>query len=219
MESNIPINILQFFDERLEEIKIKQEKELKKLNNFIKGDELLEEIKSIDDKWYSVVQEHVKKKEPLKLIIVGEAPIGFKNFFYVNQGTFLDSLRKYWKLSKNMQLPDEMLNKRILVLDIYKYPIPPDFYKKDKGKILLDENYLNDKINFLINNDLINSDTHFVFRYKRLFKDRELNKLQVFTINNFKFICSNNEIVSFNTEEKPQKLNDTVKKYLIKNCS
>jgi hypothetical protein len=214
---NISQEILNFFDERLAEIKQKQEEDLEILKRFIKGSELVKMSQSIDEKWKSVVEEHKKQKGPLKLIIVGEAPLTLNKYFYINQGTFLDSLREHWKLKKNNELPDEMLNKRILVLDIYKYPIPSEFYKKDRAKVLLDVEYLNDKINLLRENHLINGETHFVFRYKQLYEDRKLNTLEAFKGCNF--IRSNEEIVSFNTGEKPQKLNTTVKEYLVKNCS
>jgi hypothetical protein len=138
-------------------------------------------------------------------------------YFYINQGTFLDSLRDHWQLKKNNELPLKMLEKRILVLDIYKYPIPSEFYKKDKNNVLLDEDYLNKKINLLKQSHLINEETHFVFRYKQLFEDRKLNTLKSF--NELNFISSNKEIVSLNTGEKPQKLNTTVKDFLVKNCS
>ena len=214
---NVTQEILNFFDERISEIKQKQEEDLEKLMGFIKGPELLKMSESIDDKWKSVVKEHKNpKKGPLKLIIIGEAPLKLKKYFYVNQGTFLDSLREHWKLKNNKELPNEMLNKRILVLDIYKYPIPSEFYKKDKAKVLLDVDYVDNKINLLKQNDLIKEETHFVFRYKQLFEDRKLNTLEAF--NGCNFISSNEEIVSFNTGEKPQKLNATVKEYLVKNC-
>jgi hypothetical protein len=214
---NVKQDILNFFDERIAETKKKQEEDLKKLMDFIKGPELLIMSESIDKKWNSVVEDH-KNRGPLKLIILGEAPLNLDKYFYNNQGTFLDSLRDHWDLKKNKDLPPKMLINRILILDIYKYPIPSEFYKKDKKRnVLLDEDYLNDKINLLIENNLIDEKTHFVFRYKQLFKDRELNKLKSFT--KFNFISSNEEIVSFNTREKPQKLNDTVKDYLSNNCS
>ena len=214
---NISQDILNFFDERLKEIKQNQEKELEILKCFIMGTELLDMSQNIDAKWKSVVEEHKNQKSPLKLIIVGEAPLTLKKYFYFKQGTFLDSLREHWELKKNNELPNKMIERRILVLDIYKYPIPSEFYKKDKDKVLLDGQYLMDKINLLRQNNLINEETHFVFRYKQLFEDRKLNKLKAF--NGCNFISSNEEIVSFNTGEKPQKLNATVKEYLVKNCS
>jgi hypothetical protein len=210
-------DILNFFDQRLAEIKQKQEKELEELMNFIKGTELLKMSEEIDKIWKSVVENHKNQEGPLKLIILGEAPLKLKKYFYKKQGTFLNSLRDYWRLKKNNDLPLEMLNKRILLLDIYKYPILSEFYKKDKTNVLLDEGYLKDKINLLRQNNLINENTHFVFRYKQLIEDRELNKLEAFKDCNF--ISSNEGIVSFNIGEKPQKLNATVKEYLDNNCS
>lgn len=214
---NVTEDILKFFDVRLAEIKQKQDDNLKKLMRFIKGPELLKMSKEIDNKWESVVEEHKKLTGPLKLIIVGEAPLEYKKYFYVKSGTFLDSLRKHWKLKKNKELPEEMLRKRILLLDIYKYPIPSEFYKKDKAKILLNEEYLLYKINLLRDSKLIGGETHFVFRYKQLFEDRKLNILEAF--NGCNFISSNDKLVSFNKEEKPQTLNDTVEEYLVTNCS
>ena len=128
---HVTLKILNFFDERLTEIKNKQEKELEILTGFIKGPELLKDSTLIDAKWKSVVNEHKKKEKALKLIIVGEAPIKLNKYFYINQGNFLDSLTQYWKLKNNKELPKIMLEMGILVLDIFKYPIPPVFYKMD----------------------------------------------------------------------------------------
>lgn len=222
MKTRIPNSEIQkFFDLRIAEIKEKQERELKKVSDFIKGKEVLEMSDRIDEVWKGVVCSHSDElnnnKGALKLIILGEAPLSEDKYFYNNQGTFLDSLRVFWGLKKNKELPAKMLDKRVLVLDIYKWPIPSDFYTKDENQVLLDEGYVKEKIDLLKKSKLIDANTHFVFRYKKLFKT-----INIPAFEGLKFLKEINEIndklVSFNKGEKPQELNENVKKYLTNYC-
>jgi hypothetical protein len=219
MNTKIPENKIQeFFDLRINKIKEKQERELKTLSDFIKGKEVLEMSDRIDEVWKGVVCSHSeelkKNNGALKLIILGEAPLSENKYFYKSQGTFLDSLRVFWELPTNKKLPAKMLEKRVLLLDIYKWPIPSDFYTKDENQILLDKDYVQSKIDLLKKSELIDANTHFVFRYKKLFKTRSIP-----AFNELKFLKDRNgDLVSFNKGEKPQELNENVKEYLTNYC-
>lgn len=203
--------VQKFFEARIQDLK----KELENLENYLKIEELNKQIKLIDDEWKSVVENH---PAPLKLIILAEAPLKYEKYFYKNQATFLDSLRSHWELDSNANLPAKMIEKGVLLLDIYKYPLPSQFYKKDEGDVLYDDNYVSSKINILKSYNLINDSTHFVFRYKQLFNKKKLQAND--SLKKLIYIKDKNgEFVSFNQKEKPQVINDVVKVYLIKYCS
>lgn len=204
--------IEKYFDNRIAE----HQKKLDELYNYLKS-KLLDEADRVDNHWNSIVESHSNKNSSLKLIIVGEAPQDFEKYFYNKQGTFLNSLKDHWSLDKNHLLPAKMLIKRVLLLDVYKYPLPPEFYKKDKDNVLFDMGYINAKIEKLKQKKLIDDNTHFVFRYKHLFEERKLDTIDAFK--DLKFIKDKGQVVSFNADEKPQNLNDIVKDYLERNCS
>lgn len=217
--SNRKVNdrIQKFFNNRIEQQRAEAGKRIDDLQTFLTGEGVFTESENVDKLWECIVSQHAQKNIPLKLIILGEAPLESKKYFYNNPGTFLDSLRDHWNLSRNDLLPEKMLEKGVLVLDVYKYPIPSEFYKKDKDNVLFDETYVIKKIELLRKNQLISDEeTHFVFRYKELLSKRKLHEVNAFK--GFNFISHNEKIASFNAVERPQKLNDVVKDYLNNCC-
>jgi hypothetical protein len=157
----------------LEELKRKK-KELKSLEKLLNNekDSLDDQIKKVDEEWEKVVAIH---KKPLRLVILAEAPTSPDNYFYIKQSTFLNGLRKQFKLNKNVDLPAKMLERGILLLDIYKLPIPSEFYRVDTNNVLFDPKYFKNKLEHLHRNKLIGDETKFVFRYKVLFNKKKLH--------------------------------------------
>jgi hypothetical protein len=206
-------NIIDFFELLIDE----QHAEIVKLRSSLLGEKIIEESEEIDSKWKAVVDNHSKYDGKLKLIILAEAPLSPKKYFYKNQGTFLDSLRALWDLKKNTSLPDVLLKNRILILDLYKYPISSEFYKKDKNLVLFDNNYVNEKLRILKSKKLIDDKTLFVFRYKELYKKRGLHKQS--SLKNLNFVKESGQLVSLNCKEKPQKINSIIAEILNNNYS
>ena len=195
-----------FLKERI----IALENEVKNLADYLFNGEMQKEIEAIDKRWE---QELGKYKTPLKLIILAEAPLSFERYFYNKQFTFLDSLRSFWKLKLNADLPARMIKEGILLLDLYPFPIPSNFYKKDTNNILFDDNYLSKKLALLKKEGLIDDQTHLTFRYKALVKTKKLhqtNALKGLNILKDKI----GDPIWINRSEKPQKLNVEVEQYL-----
>jgi hypothetical protein len=195
-----------FLREKIEELK----NDLKELEEYILQDRMENEGKEIDKKWSQVIEEH---RKPLKLIILAEAPLSFKKYFYNKQFTFLDSLRSFWNLEKNEHLPAKMIEKGVLLLDAYRFPIRSDFYKKDTNNVLFDNDYLSDKLKQLKEKKLIDDKTHLTFRYKGLVKTKNLHQKNALKGLNILKDKEGNTIW-LNSSEKPQKLNTEVEKYL-----
>jgi hypothetical protein len=191
--------------------------EINKLRSSLLGEKIIKELEEIDSKWKDVVNNHSLYEGKLKLIILAEAPLTPKKYFYTNPGTFLDSLRDFWRLEKNTTLPDALLENRILILDIYKYPISSEFYKKDKNLVLFDNHYVDAKLKLLVSKELIDDKTLFVFRYKELYKKRKLHTQS--SLQNLNFVKDSNQLVSLNCSEKPQKINPIIADILNDNYS
>ena len=201
-------NIIDFFELLIRE----KHAEIDKLRSSLLGKKIIEESEEIDNIWKEVVDKHSRYYGKLKLIILAEAPLSPKKYFYKNQGTFLDSLRALWGLEKNTSLPDVLLKNGILILDLYKYPISSEFYKKDKNLVLFDNNYVNEKLRFLISKNLIDDQTLFVFRYIELYKKRGLHMQS--SLKNLNFVKESGQLVSLNCNEKPQKINSVIAEIL-----
>jgi hypothetical protein len=201
-------NIIKFFEDLIRE----KHNLVDSLQNYLLGEDVLNVSSQVDSLWNDVVQQHVNLGEKLKIIILAESPLDYSKYFYLNQGTFLESLRDFWGLKKNTELPDRLLKERVLVLDIYQYPIPSEFYKKDYDFVLFDNDYVEQKLNLLKSKNLIDDDTQFVFRYKELFNTRKLHKQPA--LKNLNFVKNAGDLVSLNKKEKPQKLNDFIAELL-----
>jgi hypothetical protein len=201
-------NTLEFFKSITDYHKLK----INELEDYLTGKDILTESNKIDEKWRSIVCEHAKKNRALKLVILAEAPLKFNKYFYNRQGTFLDSLRDFWNLKKNTDLPLKMLENRVLLFDIYQYAIPSEFYAKDISYVLFDQEYVKNKIDFLKKNNLIDKTTLFVFRYKNLFNERKLHLRD--PLKNLNILKQTNELICLNESEKPQKINNIIAQLL-----
>jgi hypothetical protein len=139
--------------------------------------ELEKESKKVEKLFLQEVDLWVKGSFKCKFIILGEAPLTTKQFFYNKKtGSYLSFLKQHYEEAK--KLKDEefkgfLREKGILNLDIYKYPLPTSFYDNDKMSILFDESHLANKISVLTKLGLIDSTTVYVYRYQKLL-DREL---------------------------------------------
>ncbi len=103
---------------------------------------------------------------PAKILIIGEAPLSSSKYFYKQPGNFLKGLDQYYSLKENDKIIERLRN-NFLVIDIFRYPLPTLFYEEDK-KALLDLDYLSELITDLRKSKLIDENTSFVFRYKKL---------------------------------------------------
>jgi len=150
--------------------------------------------------------------EPAKLVILGEAPQSYLNYFYVKPGNFLSVLLKHYKKE---EVEDHFLlflrKKGILLLDIYKFPIPSEFYRNDKNNILYDESYFIKKLNKLDVKKKVNKETKFIFRYKML-----INKYEYFqfALNNRKLVICNNNLEPLGVGKYSNNINPLITKYL-----
>jgi hypothetical protein len=204
-------NIIDFFELLISE----KNAEIVKLRSSLLGEKIIQESEEIDSLWKEVVVNHSRYDGKLKLIILAEAPLSPQKYFYKNPGTFLDSLRAFWGLKKNTSLPNVLLKNRILILDLYKYPISSEFYKKDKELVLFNNDYVNEKIKFLRDMELIDDNTRFAFRYKELYNKRRLHMQS--SLKELNFVKESDQMVSLNCKEKPQKINSKIVEILNNN--
>jgi hypothetical protein len=118
-----------------------------------------------------------------ELIILGEAPLTTKQFFYNEKtGRYLSFLKQHYEIAKELKDKDfkDFLRKNgILNLDIYQYPLPTNFYDNDKASILFDEIFVKNKISKLTEMGIINTNTKYVYRYQKLI-DRGLHLKEPF---------------------------------------
>lgn len=139
--------------------------------------ELENETRKIEDLFKIECELWVKRKLKCKLAILGEAPLTTKQFFYNKKtGKYLSFLKQHYTDAKNLkddEFKEFLRGKGILNLDIYKYPLPTNFYDNDKLSILFDEIFVENKILSLTEMKIINTNTKYVYRYKKLI-DREL---------------------------------------------
>ena len=195
----------------------KKSDDLRNLNNLLnnKYNSLEKEIGKIDGEWNKVVKRH---KKPLRLVILAEAPLSSSKYFYNHTGVFLNGLKNLYNLKKNCMLPDKMLESGILLLDIYKLPIPAEFYKADTENCLFDSDYFKCKLEHICKEDLIDSKTKFIFRYKALvdkFKDNTVFSEKMKSCNCELFADKETgNFISLFKKERPQEINDDVEKFL-----
>jgi hypothetical protein len=126
-----------------------------------------------------------------KLLILGEAPLSSKKYFYnKNTGTYLSFLKQHYTEAKSLKDSDYrnfLREKGILSLDIYRFPLPTEFYDNDKKLILFDREFISAKIKRLIDMKIITDQTIFTYRYKKLI-ERGIPNLDPFCQINFPHI-------------------------------
>lgn len=104
---------------------------------------------------------------PAKIVILGESTQSAAGHIYNNERTF----NNYFKPIKDIvefDNQEELRQIGILNIDVYKYPLNSDFYEFDKQNSLYDKNYISSVLRSLKEKEIINENTVFIFRYKRV---------------------------------------------------
>jgi hypothetical protein len=126
-----------------------------------------------------------------KLLILGEAPLSSEKYFYNKKtGNYLSFLKQHYtdaKQLKDSDYRDYLRDKGILSLDIYRFPLPTQFYDNDKNLILFDTGFISGKIKSLVDMEIITDQTIFTYRYKKLI-ERGIPNLDPFSQINFPHI-------------------------------
>jgi hypothetical protein len=126
-----------------------------------------------------------------KLLILGEAPLSSEKYFYNKKtGTYLSFLKQHYTDAKEFTDSDYrnyLREKGILSLDIYRFPLPTEFYDNDKNLILFDTGFISGKIKSLVDMEIITDQTIFTYRYKKLI-ERGIPNLDPFSQINFPHI-------------------------------
>jgi hypothetical protein len=145
--------------------------------------ELIKETGKVEDLFQKECKLWVKRGLQCELVILGEAPLTTKQFFYNKKtGKYLSFLKQHYTKAKELKDDDfkEFLRaKGILNLDIYQYPLPTNFYDNDKDSILFDEIFVRNRISSLTEMGIINTNTKYVYRYQKLL-DRKLHLKEPF---------------------------------------
>jgi hypothetical protein len=171
----------------------------------------------IDQQWTHNVQAILAANTPLRMVIFAEAPISRQRYFYNNPGSFLNALKSHYNdtLALNPQLQNNtfinFLNQRgILLIDLYQYPFPPEFYTVHHN-LFLDINYINDKLALVQN--LFNTKTKFTFRYQMII-NRNIATIAPFNMHQNRFVFNNNNLQRLYQTERPQIINPYIIEYL-----
>lgn len=165
------------------------------------------EIDQIDNAFDTELK---KWNAPAKLVVLAEAPLSSSKYFYIRQGGFLSLLKKHYSFGKNSFL-DFLRDKGILVVDIYKFPIPSEFYDYDKSNILYDDGYICDKLNRLRSDNIVNDDTRFIYRYKKLIVRKLFLQKALSGLN---YIMVNGQHESLGIKANSMTLNNKIIQYL-----
>jgi hypothetical protein len=138
------------------------------------------ETNQIENIWLDVVNQHINTRRQLRLVIFAESPLRLGNYFYNNfPNNFLSGLRVHYGVQQGLFI-NHLLQRDILIFELFKYPLDPKFYKKHYASFV-DEHYISSKLNLIA--PLFDNDTRFIFRYKMLFEpkySRMLHHLNAF---------------------------------------
>lgn len=185
--------------------------------NYYLSPQFQNEAIQIDNQWTNNLQALLFANTPLRLVIFAEAPKCFQRYFYNNPGSFLSGLKSHYNnaLAPNQQLQNNtfinFLNQRgILLIDLYKYPFPPEFYKIHHN-LFLDINYIQHKLAQIQN--LLVPNTRFTFRYQMII-NRNVANIAAFNHHQQRFINNHNTIQRLYQSERPQMINPNVIQYL-----
>ena len=171
---------------------------------------------NIENIWLQVVMRHFETGRKLKLVIFAESPISYDKYFYNNHpANFLSGLRRHYDVDQK-DFIQHLLNKDILIFELFKYPLDPKFYKKHFASFI-DENYISSKLNLIT--PLFDNNTRFIFRYKMLTESqyrRMLHYLIAFNSHYHRFDLDKTGKPQniFTTERPIQTLNEVVIPYL-----
>jgi hypothetical protein len=180
----------------------------------IKKDNIL-----IDKKWESIIKSIIESKTRIKLIIWAEAPLSKEKYFYNSPNTFLSALKTHYNnnckpipalTNKNFII---FLNKRgVLLIDLFKYPLPSELYKSHRSAFL-DIDYIKNKLELI--KDHIDEKTVFTYRYKML---RDINIFQknpeLIKFDKHFIKDKNNKIQTIFESERPQVINELMESAL-----
>ena len=190
--------------------------EPKKVNYYL-SPQFQNEAIQIDQQWTNNLQGILLANTPLRLVIFAEAPKCFQKYFYNNPGSFLSALKSHYNntLPPNQQLQNNtfinFLNERgILLIDLYQYPFPPEFYTVHHN-LFLDINYINQKLAQVQN--IFDPNTKFTFRYQMII-NRNIVNIAAFNAHQNRFIIHQNTIQRLYQSERPQIINPNVIQYL-----
>jgi hypothetical protein len=147
-----------------------------------------------------------KWTSPAKLIVLGEASLESKKYFYKTPGGFLSSIREFYNVDQSVLL--STIRDKVLLVDIFQFPISTHFYENDKSSILYDGNFIKTKLTSI--NKIINHNTKFVFRYKKLI--RFSNQAE---IKNLNYINSDIKKCYLNEQERPKQIINDLAKFFL----
>lgn len=173
-------------------------KKMQNITNYFSG-ELQRQASIIDDLFNKECEKWSNNNLEYKLLILGEAPLSSEKYFYNKKtGTYLSFLKQHYtdaKQLKDSDYRDYLREKGILSLDIYRFPLPTQFYDNDKKLILFDTHYISSKIKSLTDMNIITDQTIFAYRYKKLI-DRGIPNKNPFS--QITFLHITNEPISIN---------------------
>jgi hypothetical protein len=185
--------------------------------NYYLSQQFQDEAIQIDQQWINNAQAILEANTPLRMVIFAEAPKCFQRYFYNNPGSFLTALKSHYNniLALNPQLQNNtfinFLNQRgILLIDLYQYPFPPEFYTVHHN-LFLDINYINNKLSLVQN--LFNTKTKFIFRYQMII-NRNIATIAPFNMHQNRFVFNNNNLQRLYQSERPQIINPNITEFL-----
>lgn len=187
-----------------------KQKQLDALRNKINGDDFIQEVNEINRKWESIVNEFIDKRRKIRLLILAEAPTSKDKYFYEKPGNFLKGLSDYYGIQSST-LKRTMLEKGILLLDIYQLPLASKEYTQSH-EALYSEDFFAGKMEKI--ETLIDDKTKIVLRYKMLVK-RKLHEKECMKLNHDKFLKDGKEFTPLFKQERPKQIiSDQVSEYL-----
>jgi len=164
----------------------------------------------IDQRWLDIIKEFDRKNIQIRLVIFGEAPLSFEKYFYNKPGLFLYGLTQHYNIT-NDQLISYMIQRGLLLFDLYKYALTSEFYKKHH-KHFIDNNYIEKKLKLI--EAKFDQNTKFIFRYKMLV-NRKLYEIGAFKEYQDRFLTIDQKPTTLFEKERPkQVLRDLLKNYV-----
>lgn len=125
----------------------------------------------VQELWLNEVYQLKSRGKSLKLIILGEAPLSPSQYFYVKNGNYLSALKKIYMRKCGLEifpvLNYHLYMDGILLMELYKDPLPSSNYDKDINFSYWDAEYFCSQLAILKSAGLLNEDTKIVFRYKK----------------------------------------------------
>lgn len=138
-------------------------------------DHISAEIGAIEDAFKRELSNWGSKK--IILLILGEAPLSSDQYFYHgSEGNFLGMLKTTYKDIIQDDFYEILRLKGILVLDVYKYPIPTVFYDSTTSPLYYDHKYIEQKLCQIA--PFVDNNTKAIFRYGKLLNKRNLKELK-----------------------------------------